>query len=242
MPVSYKPPSYPGRDYQGSIEKEIVVETTPEEELLKIKAKLLDLNKRYFANSDTLAREITRLIEASRDVLKRPATAMLREGEIQLVILTSRSFRNPPKRFYVKALDNRVKSIVTGTPEAYIVRAGVWRLKCGCKYSEVSSTRAWKRLLKYAREEKIRGVPAENLFSRYTLCKHTIVALSIGLANKVLTLDGELENTLRIGLFAIYLANNEKPEKSIVEANLRLLASRHKLSLKRATGRRYRST
>ena len=218
-----------------------MIETTPEEELLEIKDKLLELNKKYFGDSDLLAREITRVTSEAREVLRRPATAVLRSGEIELVIATGESVKKPPKQFYVKALDNRVKQVITGASDnpTYIVRVGRYRMKCGCKYSELVSSRAWRNLLRYAREKRIRGLPGENMFSRYNLCKHTLATLAIGLANKVYSLnDPELVKTLQLGLFAFYLASsNGRIDEGIVEENLRVLAQRHRIRLTRASRR-----
>jgi len=103
----------------------------------------------------------------------------------------------------VKTLDGRVTTVATGTPierAIYVVEVSRWRIKCSCMDAILLSTIADSKL------SRLLGYRGEPIFYRYTLCKHSIAALSLLLSDSKLSLrDRELRTTLRLCVTAAFL-------------------------------------
>jgi len=112
----------------------------------------------------------------------------------------------------VRTLDGGVTTITAGTPierALYVVEVSRWRIKCSCMDALMLSSIADSKL------SRILGYQGEPLFYRYTLCKHSIAALSLLVSDARLSLkDRELRTTLRLCVTAAFL---RVADDSIVE-------------------------
>ena len=111
----------------------------------------------------------------------------LREG-IKAAVATSKLLERGWERIVkFRTLDGGVVELRFGTPideSLYFVEISRWRMKCSCPDSVYLSSRADR-----AAEEVNELRPFKHYLYRYTICKHVLAALTVGVAEGILRLD-----------------------------------------------------
>lgn len=208
-------------------------------EALSVLEKLITkLIEEEFSNNPKLKQYVKKRFEGAREVLRRTSRDYFKPYELKSVVVSSKAVkRGEPKYVKLRTLEGKEILVKVGAPdeEAYHdVSVARYRLKCTCQDALLLTSAADKKLKQALLNAGITSFPtAELVFYKYVICKHTLAKLAQAMAKPeselgVINVDEEIADTLRIGLFAIYLRLVSKAEPKITRRIYKILRRRIK--------------
>ncbi|MEM2260940.1 MAG: hypothetical protein QXK24_00670 [Ignisphaera sp.] len=188
--------------------------------LNQIKKILLTIVKKEFNNNQKLIDFVIKRVSGARSVITRQTKIHLTDDEIREWIPSTKAIEGLSRRIKIKSLDNKETYIMTRSSEEdyhYMTSVSRYRIKCTCWDSIYTSSIADKKLFNMMKQSDIDIHQHDTVFSRYSICKHTIASISRAIHMGYLDInDNELLNTLRLSLLGAYLRVEEKPDKELV--------------------------
>lgn len=187
-----------------------------------------------FKNEPALREYILKRVAGAREVLRRVSEDYITEKELRSVVLSSKAEKGGVVReITMKTLDGRRVVVKIGVPDEeawYSVKVSRYRFKCTCQDAVLLTSIADRRLKAALLSIGVERFPtAEPVFPRYVLCKHTIAKIAKAMAAGefgVINVDKEFVDTLKLGLFAVYLREVEKTDPEVVRKMYSILEPR----------------
>ncbi|MEM4744598.1 MAG: hypothetical protein QXE70_04265 [Ignisphaera sp.] len=188
--------------------------------LNQIKKILLTIVEKEFNNNQKLIEFVIKRVSGARNVITRQSKIYLTDEEIREWIPSSKTVDKPlSRRIKFKTLNNEETYIMTRSSDEdyyYMTSVSRYRMKCTCWDSIYTSSIADKKMFNMTKLLNI-DIHQHTVFSRYSICKHTIASISRAIHIGYLDInDNELLNTLRLSLLGAYLRIEEKPDKELV--------------------------
>jgi len=181
-------------------------------ELLDLKKRLGRYVKRYYGSEvyEALMRRFRGALDIIRHSKERVLSVSVRGSGIVMIIASSKGLEEGFERIVrERSFEGYVIEKAIGVPaeEAYhIVQVGPYGLKCTCIDSLMTSIKADKEFIIGLRNLVRKFDIPTPIFTKYVLCKHTLAALSYGIAAGVIDRNSRMLNEiLRLSVKALVL-------------------------------------
>ena len=181
-------------------------------ELLDLKKRLGRYVKRYYGPEvyEALMRRFNGALDIIRHSKERVLSVSVRGSGIVMIIASSKGLEEGFERVVKeRSFEGYIIEKAIGVPaeEAYhIVQVGPYGLKCTCIDSLMTSIKADREFITGLRSLMRRFDIPTPIFTKYVLCKHTLAALSYGIAAGVVDRDSRvLKEILKLSVKALVL-------------------------------------
>lgn len=180
-----------------------------------------------FKGDQKLKEYMRKRFKGAKEVLRRRASDYYTESELRSVVPSSKALEEGmPKEIKVRGLDLEEKVVKVGADEDeafHHVMVSRSRFKCTCQDAIMLASTADKRLKTALQAIGVDRIDfATPVFYRYVLCKHTLAKIAKSMVHPsegigILNIDKELMNTLRLGLFAVYMRVSSSYDPEVVK-------------------------
>lgn len=181
-------------------------------ELLDLKKRLSRYVRRYYGPEvyEALMRRFSSALDIIRYSKERVLSVSVRGSGIVMIIASSKGLEEGFERIVrERSFESYIIEKAVGVPaeEAYhIVQVGPYGLKCTCIDSLMTSIKADKEFITSLRGLMRRFDIPTPIFTKYVLCKHTLAALSYGIAAGVIDRKSRIfKEILKLSVKALVL-------------------------------------
>lgn len=177
-----------------------------------------------FNGNPEMKQYLIKRFEGAREVLRREAEDYFTSHELRSSVPSSKSLRRKGSKYAkMKTLEGEEIIVRLGEEDwddFYSVKVSRHRLKCTCPDAVMLSSVADKRFNMWLKRVKLKRESPEPIFYRYVICKHTLAKLAKAMTGSsgisFVNIDRELVETIKIGLYAVYLRVAKEVDPSMI--------------------------
>ncbi len=202
-------------------------------ELLKLRVHMLRYAKRYFGTdvAEALSSRFSNALGILKDYRSRILSILPRGSGVVMIMASSNSIKEGVESVLkMRRFDGLVIERRVGVPleeSFHIVQVGTYGTKCTCKDAIMTSSKADSEFTRALKSLGFKKIDVQlPIFTKYVLCKHTLVGSSYALALGIIDRNSRVfKEVLKLGILALALRvkGYENIDKKIIKRSYNVI-------------------